>query len=72
METQNAEQTQKVEAFILRTKVGQWMWDLHIDGQSCAMGVGHETQGDAIEDLFEVNGDRYGFINLVLTKEAGE
>ena len=72
MEDQNQEQTQKVEGFILKSKAGHWMWELHIDGEMYQAGAGYETQGDAIEGLYEANGDRFEFINLVLTKEAGE
>lgn len=60
------------QAFILKSKAGHWMWELHIDGELYQAGAGYETQGDAIEGMYESTGDQFEFIQLVLTKEARE
>ena len=60
------------QAYILKTKAGQWMFEIHIDGELREAGAGYETQGDAIEGLQEATEGRYESVNWVLTKEAGE
>lgn len=42
------------------------MWELHLDGELYQAGAGYETQGDAIEGVYEAKGDRFEFIQLVL------
>lgn len=63
--------TAQYQAFILKTKAGQWSWELHIDGELHQAGAGYDSEGDAIEGLYEANSHIEG-INLVLTKEAGQ
>ncbi len=60
----------QTQAFILKTKSGQWLWELHIDGELHQTGAGYESEEDAIEGLFE-NNDHIEVIDLVLTKESG-
>ena len=59
------------QGFILKAASGQWLWELHIDGELHQAGAGYESQGDAIEGLMECNGHIEN-INLILTNEAGE
>jgi len=37
------------EAFILRTKAGQWMFQVHCDGEEIGGGAGFADQYEAIE-----------------------
>ena len=37
------------EAFILRTKAGQWMFQVHCDGEEIGGGAGFADQFEAIE-----------------------
>jgi len=37
------------EAFILRTKAGQWMFQVHRDGEEIGSGAGFADQYEAIE-----------------------
>ena len=39
----------KHEAFILRTKAGQWMFQVHCDGEEIGGGAGFADQYEAIE-----------------------
>ena len=39
----------RYEAFILRTKAGQWMFQVHRDGEEIGGGAGFADQFDAIE-----------------------
>ena len=39
----------KHEAFILRTKAGQWMFQVHRDGEEIGGGGGFADQSEAIE-----------------------
>ena len=39
----------KHEAFILRTKAGQWMFQVHRDGEEIGGGAGFADQFEAIE-----------------------
>ena len=63
-------ETTQPQAFILKTKSGQWAWELHIDGELYQAGAGYESEGDAIEGVYEANSHIEG-IDLVLTKKAG-
>ena len=65
----NTETTQ-LQAFILKTKSGQWTWELHIDRELYQAGADYESEGDAIEGMYEANSHMAG-IELVLSKEAG-
>lgn len=60
----------KVEGFILKSQSGQWSWELHIDGELYQAGAGYDSEGDAIEGLYEATPHIEG-INLVLTQGAG-
>jgi len=62
-------ETTQPQAFILKAKSGQWSWELHIDGELHQAGAGYDTEGDAIEGLYEANSHIEG-INLVLSKDA--
>lgn len=42
------------EAFILRTKAGQWMFQVHRDGEEIGGGAGFADQYEAIEAAQEV------------------
>lgn len=64
-------ETTQPQGFILKTKTGQWSWELHIDGELHQAGAGYDSEGDAIEGLHEATPHIEG-INLVLTKEAGQ
>jgi hypothetical protein len=43
------------QAFILKTRAGQWKYEIWIDGEEVSGGAGYENQFDAIEDALENN-----------------
>lgn len=59
------------QLFILKTRAGQWMWELSVDGEIDQAGAGYASQGDAIEGAQEALQHVDSF-NLVLTPEAGD
>ena len=64
-------ETTQPKAFILKAQSGQWAWELNIDGELYQAGAGYESEGDAIEGMYEATPHIEG-INLVLSKEAGQ
>ena len=43
------------QAFILKTKAGQWKYEIWIDGEGVSGGAGYANQFDAIEGAMENN-----------------
>jgi hypothetical protein len=43
------------QAFILKTKSGQWKYEIWINGEEIQAAAGYENQFDAIEDALENN-----------------
>ena len=43
------------QAFILKTKAGQWKYEIWIDGEEVSGGAGYANQFDAIEGAMESN-----------------
>jgi hypothetical protein len=43
------------QAFILKTKAGQWKYEIWIDGEEVSGGAGYANQFDAIEGAMENN-----------------
>lgn len=60
------------EGFVKQSKSGQWSWELHVDGECREAGFGLETEGDAVESLFDEMSDKYEGFKFVLRKEAGQ
>lgn len=55
----------KHEAFILRTKAGQWMFQVHRDGVVIGGGAGFANQFEAIEAAQEAFGHVEGLALVV-------
>ena len=53
------------EAFILRTKAGQWMFQVHCDGEEIGGGAGFANQFEAIEAAQEAFGHVEGLALVV-------
>ena len=60
-----SEAPQPPQAFILKTKVGQWAYEIHIDGELYCGGAGYESQFDATEGAQEA-GALFENMQLVL------
>lgn len=59
-------------AYILKTKSGQWSWELHLGDELYQAGAGYDSEGDAINGMYESTSDRFESVNMVLTPEAGQ
>jgi len=64
-----SEAQQPPQAFILKTKAGQWTYEIHIDGELYCGGAGYENQFDAIEGAQEA-GALFENMQLVLPLES--
>jgi uncharacterized protein YegP (UPF0339 family) len=60
------------QAYILKTKSGQWAWELHLGDELYQAGAGYDSEGDAINGMYESTSDRFESVNIVLTPEAGK
>jgi hypothetical protein len=58
------------QGYILQAQSGQWIWELWVDGEHYATGAGFDSEGDAIDGLYESN-SHIENINLVLSKGVG-
>ncbi len=54
---------------MLKTKAGQWAYEIHIDGELYCGGAGYESQFDAIEGAQEA-GTLFENMQLVLPMES--
>lgn len=43
------------QAFILKTKAGQWKYEIWVDGEEVSGGAGYANQFDAIEGAMDNN-----------------
>lgn len=55
----------RYEAFILRTKAGQWMFQVHCDGEEIGGGAGFADQFETIEAAQEAFGHIEGLALVV-------
>jgi hypothetical protein len=60
------------EAFILRTKAGQWMFQVHRDGEEVGGGSGFADQFEAIEAAQEAFGHVEGMRFVVQADRPGD
>ena len=67
--TSDTEAQQPPQAFILKTKAGQWAYEIHIDGELYCGGAGYESQFDAIEGAQEA-GALFESMQLVLPMDS--
>lgn len=57
------------QAFILKTKIGQWKYEIWIDGEEVSGGAGYANQFDAIEGAMENNQHLEG-LEMVIHAES--
>jgi hypothetical protein len=57
------------QAFILKTKSGQWKYEIWIDGEEIQAAAGYENQFDAIEDALEQNQHLEGLAMVIQEEE---
>lgn len=60
----------KYEAFILQTKSGQWMFQIHCEGEEIGGEAGFADQFEAIEAAQESFGHVYDLAMVVIFRTA--